>query len=212
MAEPKWPRYPIGSRDTVFAVGVIALVYNRLEIVFRMIFAAVLDMPDQKAGVIFYKIQNDARRQILEQTLKQRSLDRRLVDRISFFLDAFDMCANNRHWIMHSYSDPKPFSEHWGSDDDPLQLVKFSRKGHTLKCTATVADLRRVADDTQRLVNFGFALAGNIPEISSAILRNLDVTDTHCPICLQCQRSWTPYPRLNPPIGDSLAGLNHGRG
>jgi hypothetical protein len=166
MTEPEWPGYPVGSKNTVFAVGVIGLVYNRLEIVLRMVFEAVTEIPQTQARILFAKIQNDVRRSLIEEMIQRRSLDTCLVDRVNAFNKGFKILADNRHAVMHSHSVVYYWQVGTTSDDATLPLAKFSKTdGKVLSCLASVNDLRRVANEMQTYVNFGVALADNIPDI-----------------------------------------------
>jgi hypothetical protein len=44
MAKSQWPPYPIGPRDSIFAMGVASIKFNELESVLRFIFGTVFGL------------------------------------------------------------------------------------------------------------------------------------------------------------------------
>ena len=163
LSSPReWPRYVVGPRDTIFALGVLALNYNRLEIAFRTLFAAVTETPMQQTTFLFPKIQNDVRLDLIRQSLGVRKLDDEILDRVKHFSAAFSTMAENRNAVMHSHNLGYA-AELAGDDRTALHLYKFSRSGAVLECFATLEEVRRAADDMQTYTNFALGLSANVP-------------------------------------------------
>ena len=50
--DPKWPAYPIGNRQSIFALGIASIKYAELESVFTLIFALATEIPSRSATMI----------------------------------------------------------------------------------------------------------------------------------------------------------------
>jgi len=106
MRAPKdrWPGVLSGPRETVHAVGVIALHYGRLEVALRSLFAVVAEIPlEPTARILFPKITNIVRLRIMEEMLEERKLPSEIDERVKRFMKAFATCAENRNGVMHSH-------------------------------------------------------------------------------------------------------------
>lgn len=165
MSGPRqeWPLYPIGPKETIYAIGVVSLIYTRLESAFRLVFAAVSEIALPHTEVIFARTQNDARMKMMEEMLGRRNLPDELTERVGWFSDGYMICADNRNAIMHSNAVFDAMVLSRMSDTDPLHLMKFSKTGRLQECEVSLEDLRNTADDMQTYTNFGVTLSANIP-------------------------------------------------
>lgn len=152
----------MGPRDTIFALGVLALNYNRLEVAFRTLFAAVTETSMQQTTFLFPKIGNDVRLKLIAQSLGVRKLDDNITDRVKHFCSAFDTMAENRHSVMHSLNLGYA-AELAGDNRTALHLYKTARSGEVWECFATLDEVRQAADDMQTYTNFCMSLSANVP-------------------------------------------------
>jgi hypothetical protein len=155
MAEtPKWPSYPVGNREGIFALGVASIKYAELESIFTLLFALAADVPSWSATMIHAKCGTPACVQIAYQALS--SLENpRGEDELRYFLKAFETCAENRSLLMHSAM------MHQCSDDNAL-LYKTSKQGKAIISLQPLPKMRQVADDMQAYLNYGRALVNAI--------------------------------------------------
>src|SRR6476659_319728 len=99
-----WPPYLPGSRNDILALGVISLEYGFLENMFRVLFSIVGNMNEYQVAAIFERLPNNHRIDAIRQMLRESTLPDVLKDRVLYFCRCFDICADNRHAIMHSHS------------------------------------------------------------------------------------------------------------
>jgi hypothetical protein len=76
-------------------------------------------------------------------------------DRIEHFLSGFDICAENRNFLMHSLT-----RNAVGSNQLYLELEKSARSQPTRRnlVRLSVEDIRRIADEIDTYDHFGFNL------------------------------------------------------
>jgi hypothetical protein len=164
MPSPKqqfpWPDYLPGPSDDLLALGVIALMYGQLESMFQHVFSAVTSLNEIQASAIFQRIPNNVRQDILFQMMAQTTLPDQLKEQVQYFGLGFKTCAANRHAIMHSHSAGVFTSQTRGTCGFLLQ--KYSKAGNKLVCPASLADLRKAADDTHNFVIYGARIVSDI--------------------------------------------------
>jgi hypothetical protein len=169
MPSPKqqipWPDYLPGPSEDLLALGVIALTYGQLEGMFQHVFSAVTSLNEIQASAIFQRIPNNVRQDILFQMMAQTTLPDVVKDQVQYFGLGFKSCAANRHAIMHSHSAGVFTSQSRGTRGFLLQ--KYSKAGNKLVCPATLADLRKAADDTHNYVGFGAWIVSDIRTLLS---------------------------------------------
>jgi hypothetical protein len=127
---------------------------------FRHVFSAVTRLNEIQASAIFQRIPNNVRQDILFQMMAQTTLPDELKEQVQYFGLGFKTCAANRHAIMHSHSAGVFTSQSRGTHGFLLQ--KFSKAGNKLVCPASLADLRKAADDTHNFVMFGASVVSDI--------------------------------------------------
>jgi hypothetical protein len=147
---PAWPSYEVGPYDSVFALGVASVNYARLEFAFSGVFAKVLELPISQAWELLAKINNNERLRRMKNALQELNWPDDTKVRVTHFVEAFKILADNRNLLDHSiiFSDP----------EGPTSLYKSDRKGKTIHAQVTVAELRQVADDMMRYFNYGLLL------------------------------------------------------
>ena len=101
MSEP-WPKYPIPSPDHLTALGVISTNWNTLELVLYMLLFSFLDAPRDTAQAVFHSLGNVARTDLLLTMLRRNAIDREIIDRVEHFVKAYNICRENRNWLLHA--------------------------------------------------------------------------------------------------------------
>src|SRR5437764_2608998 len=158
--DDRWPLYLPGPRHDILAMGVISLTYGQLENLFRTVFSLVADMNEYQIAAIFERMPNNHRLSALAQMLGKTTLPEVLKERVSHFCNGFRICAENRHAIMHSHSGRMYTS--YSRNERGILLTKYSRSGNKLICAASLAELRRVADQAHEYAVFGMHVATEI--------------------------------------------------
>jgi hypothetical protein len=118
MPPEEWPDYRVGNRDYIHALGVIASVFNLLEFRFRSLFPIYTRIPSPPAYVLFGKINNEMRMELIRGSLEFSSHPEAIKDDVRYFLDGFKICAENRNILMHS-----TVFYLFGPDNDPCPVV-----------------------------------------------------------------------------------------
>jgi len=159
MAEtPKWPSYPVGNREGIFALGVAGIKYAELESIFTLVFAIVTEVPSWSATMIHAKCGTVACIQLAYQALpplKMMGPPTRAESELRYFLNAFDICTENRNHLMHSAM------FHQSPDDNTL-LYKTSKQGKSVISLQPLPKMRQVADDMQAYLDYGRSLVNAI--------------------------------------------------
>ena len=127
---------------------------------FRVLFSIVGNMNEYQVAAIFERLPNNHRIDAIRQMLRESTLPDVLKDRVLYFCRCFDICADNRHAIMHSHSGGIFTS--YSRNARGIRLSKYSKSGIRLVCAASLADLRSVADDINCIANFGGNICSNI--------------------------------------------------
>jgi hypothetical protein len=100
----------------------------------------------------FYDLRNDKRIQRLRDNLPA-DFTPELKEEIEYFLQGYQICARNRHAVMHS-SEGGEYRDVPRSEEG-LILKKYSDTGKQLFCTARIGDLRNVADEIHKVMCYG---------------------------------------------------------
>lgn len=153
MVTAEWPPYPIGPRDSIFAVGVTATRFAELESVLRFIFGTVFQLGFDDSTMLASKMGNEATMFLVRQ--KSASLDSIAKDHILHFLKGFDACKEARDHLMHS-------GLAWAGGTDHNYFYKTTKQGQTVGAAPTLKQLREVADDIVRYVEYGRMLGNAI--------------------------------------------------
>lgn len=158
MSDPKWPAYPIGDHQSIFALGVISTNYASLESILDFIFATAAGIGTDFAQMIRGKVGAGACVQLTDQCLPPIDMvgpPTRAVAEIRHFLSAFQISTENRNLLMHSALVPQ-------GDYTEAILYKTSKQGRTHSTVQPLKILRRVADEIRIYVDYGRALGNAI--------------------------------------------------
>jgi hypothetical protein len=153
-AAPDWPAYPIGPKDSIFAMGLAGIKFAELESVLRFIFGTVYALDADASTMMGAKIGNDAMIDLTRRRLSEGGWADPAKGDVAHFIKAFDICLENRNYLMHSQLA-------WTGSESTV-LFRTSKQGKTLGAVPTLLELRAVADDMHAYCEFGRALGNAI--------------------------------------------------
>jgi hypothetical protein len=142
-ADSPWPFYMRGQRDHIHAIGVVALNFNRMELLLHRLLYRYLGTESEAAHAHICRSLN--LHSVLELfnicVAKEKSASRR--DHLRHFSRCYEACAANRNILMHSDLDELE------STEQALALFKRSgAKPHIRnQLKLSIEELRRVADE-----------------------------------------------------------------
>jgi hypothetical protein len=149
-----WPKYQIGPRESIFALGVVGVKYAQLEFALSGIFATTLGISMSLGSIMMPKLTNHIRLQLLRERLPSCLWSEEVQDMVYHFIQAFNICADNRNLLMHSNIA--------SMSQDAIILYKTTREGKTVLCNPELRELRQVADEMESYFNYGLALTNAI--------------------------------------------------
>jgi hypothetical protein len=155
-----WPNYLPGPRDHLHALGVITLSYGHLENMFQILFSNVTGLNQYQVEALFQRIPNNVRSNIMLELLDKTTLPTNMKELVQYFSEAFRICAENRHGLMHSSSGGTVTGHDTGGYG--FLFTKYSRAGNRMVCAPTLDELRAVADSMHDFMRFGGMLAGAV--------------------------------------------------
>jgi hypothetical protein len=159
-----WPIYPIGPRDSIFALGVVSVVFADLEAALGYIFATVLSLDLDTNDLIVAKIGSLACLQLIRQKLdKNTAWPSQAKDHITHFVEAFDICMNNRNHLIHSRI---------SASIDHTFLFKRSKQGKALGFVPKLIELQKAADDMYTYIQYGINLSNALNNTIAPIFDN----------------------------------------
>jgi hypothetical protein len=157
MTDDRWPELLHGSKDDLVALGVISLNYGYLENMFRALFALATGMERIQCDALFERINNDTRINVFRDIIARKNYPVGLKDLLSHFVSGYQVCAANRHAVMHSH--------HGGihvqrgpSGESGIVLSKWSRSGKEMLLFADTKLLQGVADSIDKQASFAVQL------------------------------------------------------
>lgn len=149
---PEWPTYPVGPKDSLFALGVASSEFAQLEGALQFIFALVYGIHFLDGIKIASKIGNEASIELIKIKLPGRDdWSQQTRDAVTYFLEGFSICLENRNRLMHS-----------SFADNENILYKLTKKGRFQQATPTLPELHQVADDMKAFLTFGVTLRNAI--------------------------------------------------
>lgn len=152
--KPSWPPYPIGPRESIFAMGVAATKFTQLETVLHFVFASAFGLDMDIAELIVSKIGAKPSLELIEYWIEPRAESDAIRDAVSHFISGLNICLENRNLLLHS-------DLAWTGTVDTI-LFKHSKKGKLTVAVPTLEELRCVADDMHAYCEFGRALGNHI--------------------------------------------------
>jgi hypothetical protein len=141
-----WPSYPTGPKDHLHALGVISLNFNLYEMSLGVFFER--HFPKPIAEHIFQKMTNEERISLIQKLADIYEADPIGKTEIEYALTHFQICAENRHNLLHSRLQM--------ALEDVLAVEKQARGSpdKILEFHLKVGDLRRTADEMMAGFNF----------------------------------------------------------
>lgn len=144
----------VGSAEQLEAMGAVASLYNDLEYTFFGLLTGLSNGEFESSRAQFLSMRNPARLALFRKQLQQTTEPGYSVERLSHFADCFEICAQNRNLLMHSWT--------WNLADgaDSLLVLKSTRKPTGFEhLNFTSAELRAVATEIWRVNQFGQTLS-----------------------------------------------------
>jgi hypothetical protein len=179
----KWPNYPTGPEDSIFALGVITSNYARLEFAVFGVFTSILGLEADVSSRLMYKTTPEMRDKLMREVLPTRDWPDQVKELVQHFIDAHKICYENRNKIAHS-------NLH-SLSPDAIILSKTNRDGRTVLANPLLRELRQVADDMKVYFDYGLWLSNMI---------NLEVLGLKPREGDRWYRSWPEKPRLPEPL------------
>lgn len=102
MASRKWPRYEVGRKDYVFALGAISANFNKLEGILRLQFAISVRLSADATNFLFTRLDNSQRMQLIRHCLTGLPYNEREKRAIEHFMKGYAICAENRNILLHA--------------------------------------------------------------------------------------------------------------
>jgi hypothetical protein len=147
--------YSTSLYEHIYALGVVAANYNKLESGLALLIAVLMGGAKYPASsFLFQKLSNNERLDFLKRLYTAEIKDPDLLDRLDWLVVGYAKCADNRNILMHSEL------ERTNALDlaSTLELKKASKSGSHNFISLGLKDLRQVADDIDRFENFVFDL------------------------------------------------------
>jgi hypothetical protein len=146
----EWPRYSVGPKDHLEALGVISLNFNLYE--YSLVIFLERYLNKQVSAFLTDKLNNEERSELIRLMVQDEPRPE-LIDEVEFLLRHFATCAANRHVLLHSrLGSPPSVAE----KDKILSLEKAARgePERLLAFRLKIGDLRRTADEMHAGVDF----------------------------------------------------------
>jgi hypothetical protein len=101
----------VGTPDQVYAYGIIALTYNKLEDAMVELFVSYLPISEEAGQRFAAKLTNNERLSLLLELVEEREEDENVKDRVRHAVKLFNICAENRNILAHGVRDNYVYSE-----------------------------------------------------------------------------------------------------
>lgn len=144
-------RYHPALQDHMHALGVVAANYNHLEFAMHALFWQLSGLDVTVAMHLLSDLSNNKKRlDTLRRFVKAKEADSAVKDLLDHFIVGFDICAENRNFLMHGMT----LDAHNSSE---LILKKFARNDPTKTnyMHLTVQTIRKIADEIDRFDSYG---------------------------------------------------------
>ena len=181
--DPVWPRYPVGPKHSVFALGVVGINYAQLEFAVFGIFTTILSLERDVSSRLMYKLGPEMRDRLMRETLPAREWPPEVVDLVQHFIDAHKICYENRNKLMHS-------NLH-SLSPEAIILIKTGRDGKATLANPPLVELQQVADDMHVYFEYGIWLSNMI---------NWDILNLKPSPGDRWHRTWPDKPPLPTPL------------
>lgn len=136
------------------AMGLVLSRFNQLERVFRIKLAGYLGCDEEITGYLYDAMAENSVREVANMATKASKLPEEVKQLLYAFTGAFGKCAQNRNCVAHSWIRDADEEEGGGRE---ATLLKWTRKTFNKdhRYSASLAELRRVADETRMTAWFG---------------------------------------------------------
>lgn len=151
---PNWPSYPIGPKDSIFALGIVSVNYAQLEFAVYGMLSVILGIQGEVASHLMFKFNPEMRDKLMREILPTCKWPIDAADRSLHFIEAHKICYENRNKLAHS-------NLHVLSPNAIL-LAKIGRNGKSTLANPLLSELRQVADDMHVYFQFGMWLSNMI--------------------------------------------------
>lgn len=139
----------VGTPDQVYAYGIIALTYNKLEDAMVELFAAYLPISEEAGFRFAAKLTNNERLGLLLELVEEREENVEIKDRVQHAVKIFNICAENRNILAHGVRDNDVYHEKM------FVIRKWASGGKKLTYyDIPLASLRQVALDMRTCLDF----------------------------------------------------------
>lgn len=163
MAETPEPSHSSGSDDVLAALGLASSNFARLEGILCTIFTNVFDLNGTSGPIIFSRMGNEAVQDVLSRFLPSYNRSDRARDDLAYFIQCFARCLANRNELAHSV-----VSQRIDSSTRAI-LYRNTKKGHAIMSIPTLSELRMVADETNKIYEYGKALNNAVVSETSQV-------------------------------------------
>jgi hypothetical protein len=137
------------------ALGVASTKFVELESVLYFLFGTLFSLGRDDQIMVVAKIGDEAALTLMQQKLERLDWPPNVKELIVHFIDAFNICNENRAALAHS-------GVAWAGPFGRTLLFKTTKKGKAHGAAPKLAELRRVADDINRFCDYGRSLGNAI--------------------------------------------------
>lgn len=153
-APTKWPPYYVGPESHIHAIGIVAMLYTSLEVVFESIIHHYMNTNEEIQAFVFSSLRQQSQAELLRICLACKETNQDRITHVEHFIDCFNACSANRNTLMHADINATD------STGILIALEKRSkRKPHVVNMLKLKAsDIQRVADEMNDVWIFGARL------------------------------------------------------
>ena len=105
---PEWPLYPIGPRESIFALGVASGKFSELESILHFIFSTIFELHGDSGRMIAVKIGNEAAVDLARRQIEKDEWGEPALGLLLHFFDGFFICLENRNQLGCGLIKPEP--------------------------------------------------------------------------------------------------------
>lgn len=144
------PHYNIGQPNHIHALGMASAMYNQMELSLQLLLTAYSGLGNDTTQWLASNLSNNLRLELLKRCAEDREKNSATKDAILHFARCFDICAENRNFLMHSMVKTP-------TNEEILSLAKASRNNPKKfnEIDLELDDIRRVADEIASISSYG---------------------------------------------------------
>jgi hypothetical protein len=151
-------RFPPSLKEHIYALGVVASNFNSLEFALLALFYEFLGLDDVTTRYLFHYLNNSRRIDILTRAVEAREYNPDIKDRIVWFVQCFNICVENRNFLMHGMTDSTWDALTLHSAVTDILTIKKSPRNDPIKTNylhLTERQIRSIADNIYTTEMFG---------------------------------------------------------